>query len=90
MKLKRKVQKFYEKSRIRQKDLGTVLEALWQGVAEKMKEENYYQKQECLVITKEMASKQSRKIPHSNALGKDRFHGFWIKKLTSLHERTDF
>ena len=35
MKLKRKVQKFYEKSRIRQKGLGTVLEELWQGVAEK-------------------------------------------------------
>ena len=29
----------------------------------RLKEENNYQKQECLVITKDMASKQSRKIP---------------------------
>ena len=29
----------------------------------KLKEENNYQKQECLIITKDVASKQSRKIP---------------------------
>ena len=30
----------------------------------KLKEENNYQKQECLFIIKEMVSKQSRKIPN--------------------------
>ena len=33
--------------------------------------ENNYQKQECLVITKDMVSKQSRKIPNWKAPGRD-------------------
>ena len=37
----------------------------------KLKEENDYQKQECLVITKDMASKHSRKIPNWKAPGRD-------------------
>ena len=37
----------------------------------KLKEGNNYQKQECLVITKEMVSKLSRKIPNWKAPGKD-------------------
>ena len=55
-----------------------------------MNEDNNYQKQECLVVTKEMVSKQSRKIPNWKAPGKDGVQGFWIKKLTSLHERIAF
>ena len=34
--------------------------------------ENNYQEQECVVITKEMISKQSRKIPNWKAPGRDR------------------
>ena len=55
-----------------------------------LKEENNYQKQECLVITKDMVSKQSRKIPNWKAPGRDGVQGFWTKKLTNLHERTAF
>jgi len=40
-----------------------------------------------LVITKEMVIKQSRKIPNWKAPGRDGVQGFWIKRLTSLHER---
>ena len=54
----------------------------------RLKVENNYQKQECPVITKEMVSKQSRKIP--NWKERDRVQGFWIKKLTNLHEVTTF
>ena len=56
----------------------------------KLKEENKYQKQESLVITKDMVSKQSRKIPNWKAPGRDGVQGFWINKLTNLHERTAF
>ena len=35
----------------------------------KLKEENNYQNQECLFITKEIVSKQSRKIPNWKAPG---------------------
>ena len=56
----------------------------------KLKEESNYQKQECLIITKEIVSKQSRKVPHWKTPGRDGVQGFWIKKLTSLHERTAF
>ena len=55
-----------------------------------LKVENNYQKQECLVITKEMVSKQSRKIPNWKAPGRDGVQSFWIKKLTILHERPGF
>ena len=43
-----------------------------------------------MVITKDMVSKQSRKIPNWIAPGRDGVQGFWIKKLTNLHERTAF
>ena len=46
----------------------------------KLKEESNYQKHECLAITKEMVSKQSRKISNQKAPGKDGVPGFWIKK----------
>ena len=56
----------------------------------KLKVENNCQKQEYLVITKEMVSEQSRKPHNWKALGRDGVQGFWIKKLTNLHERTTF
>ena len=56
----------------------------------KLKVENNYERQEYLVITKGMVSKQSRKIPNWKAPERDGVQGFWIKKLTNLHERTAF
>ena len=53
-------------------------------------EESNYQKQESLAITKEMVSKQSRKILNLEAPRGDGVQGFWIKKLTSFHKRTVF
>ena len=47
-----------------------------------MKEENNYQKQEHVVITKEMVFKESRKISNWKAPGRDGVRDFWIKKLT--------
>ena len=49
--------------------------------------ENKGERQERLQITKEMVTTQSRKIPNWKAPGPDGVQGFWIKKLTSLHER---
>ena len=56
----------------------------------KLEEESNYQKQESLAITKEMVSKQSRKILNLEAPRGDGDQGFWIKKLTSFHKRTVF
>ena len=56
----------------------------------KLKEENTYQKKECLTFTKEIVSKQSRKIINWKAPGRDGVQGFWINKSTSLHERPAF
>ena len=47
--------------------------AEWQ---KKLKEQNNYQKQECLVITNDMVSKQSRKIFNWKAPGRDGIQGF--------------
>ena len=55
-----------------------------------MKVENNYQKQECLVITKQMVSKQSRKIPNWKAPGRNEVQAFWITKFANLCERTAF
>lgn len=38
-------------------------------------------------ITVLMVDKQSRKIPNWKAPGKDGVQGYWIKQLSSLHER---
>ena len=38
-------------------------------------------------ITEEMVKKQSRKIPNWKAPGRDGVQGYWIKQLSSLHER---
>ena len=43
-----------------------------------------------MVIIKDMVSKQSRKIPNWKAPRRDGIQGFWIKKLTNLHEGTAF
>ena len=59
-------------------------------MSKKLKVENNCQRQECLVITKEIVSKQSRKIPNWKAPGRDGVQVFKIKKLTNLHERTTF
>ena len=42
------------------------------------------------LLQKGMVSKQSRKIPNWKAPERDGVQGFWIKKLTNLHERTAF
>ena len=55
--------------------------AEWQ---KKLKEESNYQKQECLVITNDMVSKQSRKIPNWKAPGRDGAQRFWIKKIDKI------
>ena len=57
-----------------------------QSDKKKLKEGNNYQNQECLVITKDKVSKQSRKIPNWKAPGRDGVQGFWIRKLTNLYE----
>ena len=49
--------------------------AEWQ---KKLKEKNNYQKQECLVITKDMVSKQSRKSPNWKSPGRYGVQEFWI------------
>ena len=56
----------------------------------KLKEENNYQKQECLVINKEMVCKHSWKIPNWKASGRDGVQDLWIKQLTNLHKQTAF
>ena len=56
----------------------------------KLKEENNYQKQESYFITKDMVSKQNRKIPNWEAPRRDGVQGFWINKLTNFHEPTAF
>ena len=43
--------------------------------------------QEDIVITIEMVKMQCRKIPLWKAPGPDGVQGFWLKKLTSPHER---
>ena len=56
----------------------------------KLKEENNYQKQKCLVITKDMVFKQSRKTPNWKSPGRYGFQEFWTEKLTNLDKRTAF
>ena len=43
-----------------------------------------------MVITKDMVSEQSRKIPNWKTAGRDGVQGFWIKKLSNSHEQTAF
>ena len=46
--------------------------------------------QERMVINVEKVPKQCRKMPNWKASGKDGIQGYWIKNLSSLHERTLF
>ena len=43
--------------------------------------------QERVSISVEKIRKQSRKIPNWKAPGRDGLEGYWIKNLSSLHER---
>ena len=45
------------------------------------------QQQEDMIVTKEMVAKQCTRMANWKAPGMDRVQGFWLKKLTSLHER---
>lgn len=54
---------------------------------EKLRTECEYEKQEDIIITKEMITRQSKKIPNWKAPGRDGVQGFWLKRLSSLHER---
>ena len=40
-----------------------------------------------VVITEEMVKKQAKKTKNWTAPGKDEVNGFWIKHLTSLHQK---
>ena len=42
---------------------------------------------EDVVITEGMVKKQAKKMKNWTASGKDEVHGFWIKHLTSLHQK---
>ena len=46
-----------------------------------------HQKQQKVVIDHEKVTKQCRKISNWKAPGKDGVQGFWLKKLTNIHER---
>ena len=45
------------------------------------------QQQEDMIVTKEMVTKQCKRMANWKAPGMDGVQGFWLKKLTSLHER---
>ena len=59
-------------------------EAEWLG---QLKEELGNQQQENIIITKDMAPKQCKRMPNLKTLGTDGVKGFWLKKLTSRNER---
>ena len=44
-------------------------------------------KQSDINITTEMTTKQVKKIPNWKSPGPDGVQGYWLKKLTALHER---
>ena len=52
-----------------------------------MKKERVEARQEDIVITAEMVTARSKKIPNWKAPGPDGVQGYWIKKLTALHEQ---
>ena len=45
------------------------------------------EKQDDLVMTTDMVTKQSKKMPNWKSPGPDGVQGYWIKNLTALHER---
>ena len=50
------------------------------------KELEYVTQQGSINITKEDVSIDLRKVPTWKVPGPDGLHGFWLKKLTSLHQ----
>ena len=52
-----------------------------------LKKERVEARQEDIVITAEMVTARSKKIPSWKAPGPDGVQGYWIKKLTALHEQ---
>ena len=52
-----------------------------------LKKERVEARQEDIVITTEMVTARSKKIPNWKAPGPDGVQGYWIKKLTALHEQ---
>ena len=50
------------------------------------KELEYVTQQGSVNITKEDVSIDLRKVPTWKVPGPDGLHGFWLKKLTSLHQ----
>ena len=52
-----------------------------------MKKERVEAGQEDIVITAEMVTARSKKIPNWKAPGPDGVQGYWIKKLTALSEQ---
>ena len=52
-----------------------------------LREEQQGEQQENIVITENLVRQQCKKIPNWRAPGPDGVQGYWIKKLTSLHDR---
>lgn len=52
-----------------------------------LKKERAEARQEDIVITAEIVTARSKKISNWKAPGPDSVKGYWIKKLTALHER---
>ena len=52
-----------------------------------LRKERVEARQEDIVITAEMVTARSKRIPNWKAPGPDGVQGYWIKKLTALHER---
>ena len=52
-----------------------------------LKKERAEARQEDIVITAEIVTARTKKISHWKAPGPDSVKGYWIKKLTALHER---
>ena len=52
-----------------------------------LREKQQGEQQENIVITENLIRQQCKKIPNWKAPGPDGVQGYWIKKLTSLHDR---
>ena len=65
-------------------------DVIYNGNAEWLKElkkERVKVRQEDIVITAGMVTARSKNIPNKKTPGPDGVQGYWIKKLTALHER---
>ena len=52
-----------------------------------LREEQQGEQQENIVITENLIRQQCKKLPNWKAPGPDGVQGYWIKKLTSLHDK---